>query len=152
MAHCASLGQALDLDQRRPGQRPAFELFARLMDEAPWRDHLLADVSALFQVNRPAQAWRTVLAREDWHPRLLHGSDYPLPAVGPLFSTGRLVREGLLAPALEVPLDRLRGRNPLLFDLALKRAVRWRGQGLSAGVFDTARHWPVRPPGPLLHG
>lgn len=144
VAHCASLGHALDLDQHRPGRRPAFELFARLMDEPEWQARLLGDISALFQVNRPASAWRTVLSRADWHPRLLHGSDYPLPAVGPLFSTGRLVREGLLAPALEAPLERLRQRNPLLFDLALQRAAAWRGQRLSPTVFDTRRHWAAQ--------
>ncbi|MFO1337647.1 MAG: amidohydrolase family protein [Burkholderiaceae bacterium] len=141
VAHCASLGEAPDLDQRRPTQRPAFELFARLMDEPEWRDRLLGDVSALFQVNRRAEVWRTVLQREDWHPRLLHGSDYPLPGVRLLYSTGRLVREGLLSPAQVGPLERLREHNPLLFDLALKRQVAWRGQRLSAAVFDTRRHF-----------
>ncbi len=145
VAHAASLGEALDLDQRRPIQRPAFELFARLMDELEWRERLLGDVSALFQVNRRAEVWRTVLRREDWHPRLLHGSDYPLPGVGLLYSTGRLLREGLLAPAQVAPLERLREHNPLLFDLALKRQVAWRGQRLSPAVFDTRRHFGTAP-------
>jgi len=52
VAHCASLGQALDLDQRMPRERPAFDLFARLMDEREWQGHLLGDVSALFLANR----------------------------------------------------------------------------------------------------
>jgi hypothetical protein len=141
VAHCASLGNALDLDQSRPTKRPAFELFARLMDEPEWRDGLLGDVSALFQVNRSAKVWQTVLTRSDWHSRLLHGSDYPLPGVGPLFSTGRLVGEGLLAMDLVAPLERLRERNPLLFDFALKRQVAWRGQRLADCVFDTRRHF-----------
>lgn len=145
VAHCASLGEALDLDQRRPRRRPAFALFARLMDEPEWRDRLLGDVSALFQVNRGAETWRTVLRREDWHPRLLHGSDHPLPGVGLLYSTARLVHEGLLSPAQVGPLERLRERNPLLFDLALKRAVASGGARLSNAVFDTRRHFaPVR--------
>jgi mannonate dehydratase len=149
VAHCASLGAALDLDQRRPTRRPAFELFARLMDEPAWRGLLLGDVSALFQANRQPQVWRTVLQRADWHPRLLHGSDYPLPSVGPLYSTARLVHEGLLAPAQAAALEPLRKANPLLFDLALKRHAAWRGQGLSAAVFDTRRH--VAPP-PVVAG
>lgn len=145
VAHVASLGEALDLDQRRPQRRPAFALFARLMDEPEWRGRLLGDVSALFQVNRSAETWRTVLRREDWHPRLLHGSDYPLPGVGLLYSTARLVHEGLLSPAQVAPLERLREHNPLLFDLALKRQVAWRGQRLSAAVFDTRRHFDAAP-------
>jgi hypothetical protein len=140
-AHCASSGHALDLDQRRPTSRPAFELFARLMDEPEWRDRLLGDISALFQVNRRADVWRTVLRRTDWHPRLLHGSDYPLPGVGLLYSTALLVHEGLLDAADVAPLERLRRHNPLLFDLALKRRVAWRGERLSPLVFDTRWHF-----------
>ncbi|HEX5685604.1 MAG TPA: hypothetical protein VFY73_16405 [Ideonella sp.] len=141
VAHCASLGQALDLDQRRPTSRPAFDLFTRLMDEPEWRDRLLGDASALFQVNRSAKVWRTVLQCADWHPRLLHGSDYPLPGVGPLYSTARLVHEGLLDANDVAPLERLRRHNPLLFDLALKRRVAWRGERLSPLVFDTRWHF-----------
>lgn len=141
IAHCASLGQALDLDQRRPSSRPAFELFARLMDERAWRTQLLGDVSAVFQVNRDPAVWRTLLARTDWHPRLLHGSDYPLPGVGLLYSTPRLVHAGVLASSAASALDSIRPHNPLLFDFALKRQVAWRGQGFADAVFDTRRHF-----------
>lgn len=140
-AHCASLGQALDLDRPRPRSVPAFELFARLMDEPAWDALLLGDVSALFQFNRRPEVWRAVLERQDWHGRLLHGSDYPLPGVGPLYRLGGLVRAELLRPDQVAPLERLREHNPLLFDLALKRAVRWRGQALRAEVFATRRHF-----------
>jgi mannonate dehydratase len=87
-----------------------------------------------------------VLERSDWHARLLHGSDYPLPGIGPLYSLGALVREQLLDPALLPPLNALRARNPLLFDFALKRSLRTGGvghgpgQGLSAAVFETRAH------------
>jgi mannonate dehydratase len=141
VAHCASLGEALDLDQRHPEPRPAFELFARLMDEPAWRGLLLGDVSALFQVNRSPEVWRTVLARGDWHERLLHGSDHPLPGVGPLYRLGPLVATGLLRPEDRPVLEALRQHNPLLFDLVLKRSLRWQGQGLADPVFDTRRHF-----------
>jgi mannonate dehydratase len=140
-AHCASLGSALDLDRRVPSARPAFELFARLMDEPAWNAHLAGDVSALFQVNRTTAVWRTVLAREDWHPRLLHGSDYPLPCVAPLVQLGALVRAGVLDRNDVGPLDVLRAHNPLLFDLVLKRRVRWRGAALADAVFQTRRYF-----------
>lgn len=138
VAHCASLGHALDLDQARPGPRPAFELFARLMDEADGRERLLGDTSAVFQANRPRAVWRTLLARGDWHARLLHGSDHPLPGVGPLYRLGPLVSAGLLDAAAVPGLQALRERNPLLFDLVLKRSLRWQGQGLADAVFHTA--------------
>ncbi|MEH0166566.1 amidohydrolase family protein [Roseateles microcysteis] len=141
MAHCASLGDALDLDQARPRLVSAFSLFDRLMDEPAWKDLLLGDVSALFQFNRRPEVWQTVLKRQDWHARLLHGSDYPLPGVGPLYRLGGLVRAGLLAEADRSPLERLREHNPLLFDLALKRVVRWQGQALLPQVFATRRHF-----------
>ncbi|NRF69578.1 amidohydrolase family protein [Aquincola sp. S2] len=139
-AHCASLGHAMDLDSARPRERLAFELFARLMDEAAWRGRLLGDVSAMFQRNRRVSVWREVLQRGDWHGRLLHGSDYPLPGIGPLYSLSALVRAELLDPALLPALNTLRARNPLLFDLALKRSLRSDGRSLAPAVFDTRAH------------
>jgi uncharacterized protein len=150
VAHCASLGQAPDTDLRQPRPAQAFALFARLMDEG--HAGLLGDVSALFQVNRRASVWRTVLSRPDWHARLLHGSDHPLPAVGPLYQPAALVAAGLLPAADLAPLRALRASHPLLFDLVLKRRVRWQGQGLSDVVFRTRQHFvgaasarPARP-------
>ena len=140
-AHCASLGSALDLDLPRPRQRPAFELFARLMDEDDGQARLLGDISAVFQFNRAPAVWQQLLQREDWHGRLLQGSDYPLPAVRPLHRLGRLAAAGLLQPAELPALERLREHNPLLFDFALKRRVRWQGQGFSPRVFASARHF-----------
>lgn len=141
VAHCASLGQALDLDLARPRPVPAFDLFARLMDEPAWQGLLLGDVSALFQFNRRPEVWQQILLRQDWHARLLHGSDYPLPGVGPLYRLGGLVRAGLLQAGDAEALETLRAHNPLLFDLALKRCVQWRGQGLPPAVFATRRHF-----------
>lgn len=141
VAHAASLGTALDLDQKRPRLVPAFDLWARLMDQPAWRTQLLADVSALFQTNRTPQVWQAVLHRQDWHERLLHGSDYPLPGVLPTVRLQVLVAQGVLAPADVVPLARLREHNPLLFNLALQRAVRWRGRALRPEVFATGRHF-----------
>jgi mannonate dehydratase len=143
VAHCASLGDALDLDQRRPTMRPAFDLFARVMDEADGRARLLGDVSAVFQSNRSAEVAQTVITRAngDWRGRLLHGSDYPLPGVGWLYRLGGLVRAGLLDERSASWLPTLQPQNPLMFDLALKRCLRWQGQGLPEDVFATRTHW-----------
>lgn len=141
MAHCASLGQALDEDAKRPAPVPAFELFARVMDEADGRQRLLGDVSAVWQINRRPEVWRAVLTHTDWHDRLLHGSDYPLPGVGWLHRPAALARAGLLDEPTAQALAALRTANPLLFNLVLQRRLRWRGQALPASVFETRRHF-----------
>lgn len=135
-AHCASLGEARDTDRRSAPEMPAFDLFARLMDERGHAGRLLGDISAVFQANRHAAVGRTLLARRDWHPRLLHGSDHPLPGVMPLFSPSRLARAGLLAEAEVATLERIREHNPLLFDFVLKRRLRWQGAEMPAPVFE----------------
>ncbi len=135
-AHCASLGHAQDTDQKSAPQRPAFELFARLMDEAQWQGQLLGDISALFQRNRTPDVWRAVLQRQDWHGRLLHGSDHPLPGLMPLFSLHALRDAGLLAEADIAPLLRIREHNALLFELTLKRRLRAGAAALPAALFE----------------
>lgn len=140
VAHCASLGTALDLDRPRPREVPAFDLFGRLMDEG-WGDQLMGDISVVLQTNRRPEVARTLLTRQDWHTRLLHGSDYPLPGIAATLRLPALVRAGLLHEADAAPLAALREHNPLLFDLALKRRVAWRGAVLSPAVFATRRHF-----------
>ncbi len=141
VAHCASLGSALDLDRKRPGQAPAFELFSRLMAEPDSQQLLLGDISALLQTNRAPQTWRAVLSNTHWHGRLLYGSDYPLPGVGLLFRLRVLVDVGLIDAAAVDLLQALREHNPLLFNLVLQREVRWQGRGFADSVFDTRRHF-----------
>ena len=80
---------------------------------------------------------------EDWHARLLHGSDHPLPGVMPLFSPARLQRAGLLADTDVAPLLRLREHNPLLFDLVLKRRLRAGSAKLGVGVFEGRACSPI---------
>jgi predicted TIM-barrel fold metal-dependent hydrolase len=139
VAHCASLGQALDLDARRPREVPAFSLFVRLMDEG-WGEQLMGDISVVLNTNRHPDVARTLLTRQDWHARLLHGSDYPLPGIAATLRLPALVRAGLLHEADAAPLAALRDHNPLLFDLAVKRRVTWRGAALTPTVFATRRH------------
>lgn len=140
VAHCASLGEDIDLDRGDHGPRVAsFELFGRLMAEPRAAGLLHADISALTQRNRAGTPLRTVLEREDWHPRLLNGSDYPLPGILPLYSPALLAADGLLDAAAIEPLEAIRNHNPLLFDFVLKRQLRLNGRGLPAGVFETRR-------------
>ena len=142
VAHAASLGHAHDIDKRSAPRVASFELFVRLMDEPAHGDRLLGDISAVFQRNRSEAVWRAVLETERWHPRLLHGSDHPLPGVMPLFSTGKLVQAGLLMPEAAEPLQRIREHNPLLFDFVLKRHLHANGRRLPPLVFE-ARALPA---------
>lgn len=136
VAHCASIGKDADLDNG--GRRvSSFELFARMMADPAQRALLHADISAITQRNRSLAVIRTILERDDWHGRLLNGSDYPLPGVMPLFAPAELARAGLLDRKLVPTLDRLQGYNPLLFDFVLKRHLATDGRRLPDGIFAT---------------
>lgn len=138
IAHCASLGKDTDLDRGTHGPMiDNFALFTRMMDEPRHRGVLFGDVSAILLRNRSLDVVKTLLTRTDWHHRLLNGSDYPIPGVLPLISPAALARAGLLPPDAVDHLVRLREHNPLLFDLALKRLVRWHGRSFKASVFHT---------------
>jgi len=137
MAHCASDGDDVDLDQGADGPRvKSFDLFARLMDEARYEKLAYADISALTQFNR-AWALKSVLQRSEWHPRLLNGSDYPLPGVMPLFSAGDMAVMGLLEGEAVPFLKEVRAHNPLLFDFAMKRLLRFEGKAFPVSTFQT---------------
>ena len=136
-AHCASLGEGVDLDRGGTGRHPNFELFARLMDEAQYRGALFGDISAITQANR-MDVIAPLLARHDWHHRLLNGSDYPLPGIVPLINLHGLARRGLLDPASIEPLNRIRSHNTLLFDFVLKRVLATDGTRFAPSVFETA--------------
>jgi mannonate dehydratase len=144
VAHCASMGRDRDLDLG--AQAPpidSFELFARLMDEPRYARLLYGDISAMTQVNRAGGTLARVLEREDWHARLLNGSDYPLPGLMPIFSVDYIVSLGLLEAAAAPVLSEIRRHNPLLFDFVLKRSLRRDGQRLAARVFETRRFFEV---------
>ncbi|MDR1425332.1 MAG: amidohydrolase family protein [Azoarcus sp.] len=136
VAHCASVGQDEDLDAPGKG-RTSFELFARLMDRPEWKEQLFGDISAIVLRNRKPEVIRTLLARDDWHGRLLNGSDYPLPGILPLISPAALAADGLLPKEAVADLETLREHNPLYFDLALKRNLSWQGKSFPAKVFET---------------
>ena len=139
-AHCATLGESPDIDAvKNPDKAPMvanFDLFARLMADKRYERLLFGDISAITQVNR-AQYVPALLAKREWHPRLLNGSDYPLPGIMPLFSLKSFAAEGLIDEKLAVALRDARHANALLFDFALKRHLSYRGQRFPASVFET---------------
>lgn len=138
VAHCATAGTDRDLDRGPHGPYvESFALFARLMDDPRYERNLFGDISAITQINRAGPALATLLERTDWHGRLINGSDYPLPGVMPLYSMRQLVDLRLLEPALAPVLSALHEHNPLLFDYALKRHLRWGRKRFATGVFET---------------
>lgn len=138
VAHCASLGSDRDLDRGPNGPYvESFSLFMRLMNDRRWNGLLFGDISAVTQINRAGPALRRIVEEESWHPRLLNGSDYPLPGVMPLFSVDYLVAEKLLEEKAAPVLTEIRRHNPLLFDFVLKRALRSRGRAIAPRVFQT---------------
>jgi mannonate dehydratase len=142
VAHCASLGHGDELDPKAPSAQPSnFDLFVRLMDDPRYRGTLYGDISAVVQSNR-VDVIPTLLSRRDWQPRLLNGSDYPLPGVIPLIDLRKLAARGLLPAEMVEPLLRLRHANVLLFDFVLKRSLALNGRRFADEVFQTAPFFP----------
>ncbi|MDH3444723.1 MAG: amidohydrolase family protein, partial [Deltaproteobacteria bacterium] len=140
VAHCASLGEHVDIDKSAEESRvQAFDLFTRLMDEAQYQGRLFGEISAITQVNRAGQSLEALLKRAEWHPRLINGSDYPLPGIMPLFSLRRFVEQGLLTEVKAKVISEIRPYNPLLFDFVLKRSLERERNRFSPAVFESRR-------------
>ncbi len=138
IAHCASMGQDRDTDKGGNGPYvDSFSLFARLFDDKKYERHLFGDISAMTQINRAGPALAAVIERTEWHPRLLNGSDYPLPGIMPVFSVDYLVSLELVQESAAPVLKEIRSYNPLLFDFVLKRHLRSNSKALSGNIFET---------------
>lgn len=148
VAHCASLGSAVDVDRgANAAPLPCFELFARLMGEARYEKRLFGDISALTLRNRSEEVLRTLLERSEWHARLLNGSDYPLPGIVPLILPAEFAARGMLPQSAVAELEVIRHHNPLLFDFVLKRHLSSRGQGFAPAIFETGAFFATMPAG-----
>lgn len=143
VAHCAGLGESVDLDA--PGERrvPSFDLFLRLMGEQQYAANLWGEISALTLLNRCGRPLRELLTARELHGRLVNGSDYPLPAIDPLVSARWLRHLGYLEEGEAAPLEEIQAVNPLLFDLVVKRRLRLVVDGtvhrFAPAVFESAR-------------
>jgi uncharacterized protein len=135
LAHCASDGADEDLDHGGRAVK-SFDLFTRMMDTADYQPLLYGDISATTLINH---AWvlPTLIARQDWHARLVNGSDYPLPGIMPLTNINTLIANGWLAAEHQSFLVSLKQANPLIYDFALKRLLSINGQTFSTQVFET---------------
>jgi len=100
-----------------------FELFIKLMDCPKYNGLLFGDISSVCAHKR-VDVLETLLNRTDLHPRLINGSDFPVPAVYVVVWTSQLRRRGLIKPDEERHLNVIFQHNPLLFDFCLKRCMR----------------------------
>jgi uncharacterized protein len=128
-SHCASLGRCRDTDRPDAPLVPAFELFLRLMREARYQENFFGDLSAITLRNREPWVLKELLQRQELHPRLKNGSDYPVIAVNPVVSLRRLVGHGLLDENEVLALREIYEGNSLLFDYVLKRRLRFQEGG-----------------------
>jgi predicted TIM-barrel fold metal-dependent hydrolase len=144
VAHGASLGDDEDLDEPEESRerRPSWELLLRLMNEQRYERVLFADISAITQFNRCGAPLRDFLRAGHLHYRLVNGSDYPLPAIDPLISTWKLVREGYLTKRERMLCNAVFDSNPLLFDFAVKRCLKLEEGGqihrFAPTIFETS--------------
>jgi len=146
IAHCASLGKNIDIDHGPSGPRvEAFELFQRLMGESRYERRLFGEISAVIQTNRIDAALAALIRRAEWHPRLINGSDYPLPGVVPIVSLRRFVRQRFLTEAQAQVLSEIRRYNALLFDFVLKRSLVSDGQRFMPVIFESRRLFDASP-------
>jgi mannonate dehydratase len=140
VAHCASLGSGIDLDKGKNAPMiDNFDLFVRLLEEKKYEHQLFGEISAITQINRAGEPLNRLISNTDWHPRLINGSDYPLPGVMPLFSLTEFVDRNLLKASEAKTLSSIRKYNPLLFDFVLKRTLKYQGKTFSSGVFESRR-------------
>jgi len=138
VAHCASMGEDRDLDKGEQGPYvDSFSLFVRVFEK--YAKNCYGDISAMTQRNRAGPNLVRIIETGEWHPRLLNGSDYPLPGLMPVFSVDYLVSLKLLPESAAPVLKEIRLHNPLLFDFVLKRTLRSNGKALTASVFETRR-------------
>ena len=89
-------------------------------------------------LNRLGRPIDTLLARTDLHPRLVYGTDYPLPAINALIRISDFVDGGYLERREGEQLRELYVYNPILFDFVAKRRMKHpeTGQRFPASVFE----------------
>ncbi len=120
-AHCGSMGTNLD---GGGALRDNFSLFMELFDDPAYEGLLFGEISTLTQVNRLGEPLLGLLERPDLFPRLVNGSDYPLPAINFMYQTRQLASEGWITANERTTLNEIYDVNPLLFDFVLKRVLR----------------------------
>lgn len=139
-AHCASLGESVDVDKGPNGPLISnLELFYRLLADSHYGEQVYGDISAIVQINRDKETIEKIVTRDQWHHRLINGSDYPLPGVLPVISPVNCVNWGFIEAKEAEILHEIRHYNPLLFDFVLKRAIKIQNKKLDPAIFHSRR-------------
>ncbi|MGL1934028.1 MAG: amidohydrolase family protein [Fibrobacterales bacterium] len=134
MAHVASLGSCTE---EPCGTHPEYLISAIDLLKDPRYDGLLyADISAITQANR-LHSIDAIIENTAIHPKLINGSDYPLPAINIIIRTSALVKSGHITKVERELLNEIFDYNPLLFDFVLKRTIKHSvtGHKLPSAVF-----------------
>jgi mannonate dehydratase len=76
-----------------------------------------------------------LLEHRDLFPRIVNGSDYPVPVVSLVTSTFQLSAYGYLTTEERLALNEIFVANPLLYDFVAKRTVKWAGERFPISVF-----------------
>jgi len=140
VAHCATIGSNADIDISGNGSEVEnYKLFDRLMNDKNYEENLFGDISAITQINRSQEALEHIITHDEWHHRLVYGSDYPLPGVMPVFSPRTMVDRGYFSGHVADYISHVRLYNPLLFDFLLKRFINVQGKRLANSVFEAAK-------------
>jgi hypothetical protein len=82
-------------------------------------------------------AANVVSERHNGHPRLIDGSDHPLPGILPLVARNVFTLRALPAPEVCQALRGIRVTHALTFDLAMPRGASSKGARLAGDVFET---------------
>lgn len=137
MAHCASDGEDEDTDNNNQTVR-SFELFKRMINTPDYEGLLVGEISAVSLVNH-ADVLPELLSQTEWHPRLINGSDYPLPGIYPFINTSLLAKQGFLSEQSLTFLQGIKPYNALLYNFALKRLMQYQGKRFADSIFESRR-------------
>ncbi len=140
MAHSACAGVSDDIDKNKTANKVEnFTLFKRLLAEKAFDNNLFGEISAITQINRMGKPLEELVMNDEWHHRLVNGSDYPLPGVMPVYSLKKYVKQNYLTEYEADFLRRVRQANPILFDFSLKRLLKINNKQFSPIVFHSRR-------------
>lgn len=139
-AHCASIGEFVDLDKGEDADEVSgYQLFKRMMQEPAFEKNLYGGISATVLANHDPEVLADLIRDRSMQHRLVYGSDYPLPGIMPLINTSDFVDKNWLNEAQARFLDALRPSNALLYDFLLKRFLSVDGHRFDSQVFHSRR-------------
>ncbi len=123
ISHAASRGKCEDLDNGNI-QSECSELFWRLFKDKKYDKNLFTDLSALLIYERLSQPLEEMIENDQFHHRVMYGSDYPLPGINWIYRTSELEDRGFITSEEREILNEIYSINPLLFHFVALRTVR----------------------------